>query len=463
MSDTSGPWSAASPNETIEPPKPSAPGPWDRSKTVLPNANADGVMQVDFVGKRGALFWLALKTGLFTILTLGFYRFWMKTRLRRWYWSAIRPGGHPLEYVGDPMEKLLGFFIAVVILTFYIGIVNLLLMFVSFSIFNSSWIGYLASFAGVIPIWFYARYRARRYVLARTRWRGVRFGLEKGAWGYAGRALLYWALTIASLGILWPRMTFLLEKYRTDRTYFGSAKLVQGGRWPMLYRAAMPFSLGLLLTALTVVWFFVDPIMGTGPETFDEFLIQIDSFFEGSGAVLGLNDPARLWLLPLCFSTLLYGAIHYRWGAKRILANHKIADGVVFASALKGPRITMIYVLGNFIAYMALVLGIILLFFLAAAFFGFEMLLDPTPVGGDISSDWPRWASLLLFGAVYLGVFLLWGVLHNTFVTFPIMRHMALTTTLPTTIGIARVSQRARDEFAEAEGFAEALDLGAAI
>jgi hypothetical protein len=24
-------------------------------------------------------------------------------------------GGHPLEYVGDPLEKLLGFFIAVVV------------------------------------------------------------------------------------------------------------------------------------------------------------------------------------------------------------------------------------------------------------------------------------------------------------------------------------------------------------
>ena len=57
----------------------------------------------------------------------------------------------------------------------------------------------------------------------------------------------------------------------------------------------------------------------------------------------------------------------------------------------------------------------------------------------------------------------MWGVLQNTFVTFPIMRHMALTTTLPTTMGIVSISQRARDEFAEAEGFAEALDLGAAI
>jgi hypothetical protein len=32
----------------------------------------------------------------------------MKTRLRRWYWSSIRPDGLPLEYFGDPLEKLLG-------------------------------------------------------------------------------------------------------------------------------------------------------------------------------------------------------------------------------------------------------------------------------------------------------------------------------------------------------------------
>ncbi|MGC1494520.1 MAG: DUF898 family protein [Sulfitobacter sp.] len=427
-------------------------------------APTDGVMTVDFVGKRGALFWLALKTGFFTILTLGFYRFWMKTRLRRWYWSAMRPGGHPLEYVGDPIEKLLGFFIAVVILTFYIGIVNLLLMFVSFSVFNSSWIGYLASFAGVIPIWFYARYRARRYVLARTRWRGVRFGLEKGAWGYAGRALLYWTLTIVSLGILWPRMTFLLEKYKTDRTYFGSAKMEQGGRWQMLYHAAMPFLSFLILLGATMVWLIViTPIAENVPTSFDDFVQQIDMIFEGTSGSLGLENPARLWLVPVCLFGLLFGAIHYRWVAKRIMANHKSADGVTFASSLNGPRITMIYVLGNFIAYMVLVLGMLLLLLLSAALYGFDFVLAEQGAELGALSHWPRWASLILLGAVYLGVFLMWGVLHNTFVTFPIIRHMALTTTLPTTIGISSISQRARDEFAEAEGFAEALDLGAAI
>jgi hypothetical protein len=197
----------------------------------------------DFAGSRGPLFRLALRTGLLTVLTLGFYRFWMKTRLRRYYWSSVRPGGHPLEYVGDPTEKLLGFLIAVVALAFYIGIVNLILMYLSFALFQGNVTAYALSFAGVIPIWFYAMYRARRYVLARTRWRGIRFGVEPGAWGYAGRALLHWGITILSLGLLWPRMTFMLEKYKIDRTFLGNQRLEQGGRWQMLYRPFVPAAL----------------------------------------------------------------------------------------------------------------------------------------------------------------------------------------------------------------------------
>ena len=54
-------------------------------------------------------------------------------------------------------------------------------------------------------------------------------------------------------------------------------------------------------------------------------------------------------------------------------------------------------------------------------------------------------------------------MLHHVFVTYPLMCHMTLTLSLQNVAGLAQVSQRARDEFAEAEGFAEALDLGAAI
>lgn len=441
--------------------------PWQsqpQPKSVPAGTEADSGMGVEFTGKRWALFWLALKTGFFTILTLGFYRFWMKTRLRRWYWSAMRPGGHPLEYVGDPIEKLLGFFIAVVILTFYIGIVNLLLMFVSFSVFSSSVVGYAASFAGVIPLWFYARYRARRYVLARTRWRGVRFGLEKGAWGYAIRALWYWFLTIITLGILWPRMTFLLEKYKTDRTYFGSARLRQDGRWQMLLPATYPIIVSLIVLLAAITWTFgLDPVFPDQEEAGAQLIDGLEAIFEGRTVTVNWEHPERLLLIPLALAGILFGAIWYNWVAKRIMANHKIGPGVQFASALSGVRVAFIYVLGNFIAYLMLVFGIAALAILSAMLFTGDLEFLAEMLGFDTVTALPRWVSLALLAALYLTFFLLWGVLHNTFVTFPLMRHMARTTTLPVTAGLPLISQLARDEFAEAEGFAEALDLGAAI
>ena len=438
-------------------------GPQSRREDDQPAQNdaTDGGLSVEFIGHRGALFWLALKCGILTILTLGFYRFWMKTRMRRWYWSAMRPGGQPFEYVGDPIEKLLGFFIAVVILTFYIGILNLLLMFVSFSLFSSSVVGYVASFAGVIPLWFYARYRARRYVLGRTRWRGVRFGLEKGAFGYAWRALVHWAITIVTLGILWPRMTFWLEKYRTDRTYFGSARLTQGGRWQMLIPATYPFIAAALLLTGFMGWLIYDlrelSVAGT---TWIDALKWLDATLE-TGKADQLNrifTRPRIALAVLVVLGLVYGAIHYNWVSKRILANHKHAPGITFASRINPRRITLIYVLGTFISYVVLIVGVFAVVFGALTVLGVGGLGNPFGLNAP-----PRWISTGILVVLYMSAFLMWGVLHNIFVTFPIMRHMAKTTSLPQTAGLAEISQRARDEFAEAEGFAEALDLGAAI
>jgi len=420
-------------------------------------------IRVGFVGNRSALFWLALKSGFWTVLTLGFYRFWMKTRLRRWYWSAIRPGGHPLEYVGDPWEKLLGFFIAVVILTFYIGIVNLALMFLSFSLFQSSFVGYFASTLGVIPIWFYAQYRARRYVLARTRWRGVRFGLEKGAWGYAWRALVHWLITICTLGLLWPRMTFWLEKYKTDRTFFGSARLVQGGRWQMLYRALIPFVCAVAATAAVLAWLWLDPLIPDGSATLAEQVERLGDPVQIGFAFVDWDGTGRLFLFIPLSMALIYGAVHYRFMCKRILANQKHTGDIRMTSNLNTLRISLIYVLGTTIAYFILVIGIMAVVGVAIGLLGPDTFLEAQTGTADPLGDLPRWLSLGIITVLYLALFLFWSVLHHVFVTYPLMRHMAITLGLNNIAGLADVSQRARDEFAEAEGFAEALDLGAAI
>ena len=411
------------------------PGVWPRavSPETTPSPEAD-ILRTEVVGTRKTLFWLALRTGTLTVLTLGFYRFWMRTRLRRWYWSSIRPGGHPLEYVGDPVEKLLGFLFAVVVLAFYIGIVNLILMFASFSLFQDNFAAYATSLVGVIPLWFFAQYRARRYVLARTRWRGLRFGLEPGAWGYAWRAVLHWIATILSLGLLLPRMTFWLEKYKTDRTFFGTARMSQGGTWTMLYPSMKPMFVALAIA------------------------------LGGGVAFLSDNFPAGIGISILAAFVGLYGLVHYRVDSLRRLTNTKTVNGAALSLSPNAFRVLMIYVLGTVLASAAVfiplvVLGAMMLLIQSAdalTDMGLEDMIAPVAGMG-------RYAIIGLSVMIYFTIFLLWSALTNVFITLPVIRHYFSSLALSPTSAVADIRQRPRDEFAEAEGFADALDVGASL
>lgn len=385
-------------------------------------------LRTEYVGTRGSLFWLAFRSSILTVLTLGVYRFWMKTRLRRYYWSAIRPGGQPLEYVGEPLEKLLGFLIAVVFLAFYIGIVNLLLMFVSYSLLNDNFAAYATSLIGVVPILFYARFRARRYILARTRWRGVRFGMEPGAWGYAWRALVHWGVTILSLGLLWPRMTFWLEKYRTDLTYFGTQRFVQGGRWQMLYRAFLPLLTGVVVAAI------------------------------GGVMIVAGNIAPGIPVVVLGGLIMAYGFVYYKVHSFRLLANAKSLGDVGFVSRARTSRVLGIYVLGYLVVgfFLAILLSVVLAIVAAVV----------QNAASDLEAFFisaPLWVQTLFGLLAYFSIFVLGGVFRQVFVVLPLARHYAETLEITGAVALSTISQRARDEFTEAEGFADALDVGAAF
>ncbi len=199
-----------------------------------------------YSGNGGEIFRLAFKTGLLTIITLGIYRFWAKTRIRRYVWSNVALDGDRLEYTGTGLEKFLGFLFAVVILAVYLGLVQLILFFFGLHFVfeprtDAEMLMQLAvfyiSFFALIPLILFASYRARRYMMARTRFRGIRFGMESAAWGYVWRAILHGLLSAVTLGIMLPRQTFYLEKYKTDRSHFGDARFEQGGKWSAGYRA----------------------------------------------------------------------------------------------------------------------------------------------------------------------------------------------------------------------------------
>ena len=71
---------------------------------------------VRFTGEAGAFWRLLLRGALLLAVTLGIYRFWLATDVRRFLWSHTEIAGESLEYNGTAAELLIGFLIAIAIL-----------------------------------------------------------------------------------------------------------------------------------------------------------------------------------------------------------------------------------------------------------------------------------------------------------------------------------------------------------
>src|SRR5262249_1550601 len=117
-----------------------------------------------FVG-RGKTFRRLLSRGAGLLMfTLGIYRFWLTTDIRRYLWSNTELADETFEYAGSAYELLLGFLIALAVLVpFYVAFFLLTLA-----------PGNMWSLLGLLVVIFfgqYAIYRARRYRLTRTIYR----------------------------------------------------------------------------------------------------------------------------------------------------------------------------------------------------------------------------------------------------------------------------------------------------
>lgn len=409
-------------------------------------AAASPPMGSNYRGEQGPLFWLALKTALLTLITLGFYRFWAKTRIRKYFWSATAPGGDPMEYTGNGLEKLLGFLIAVAFLAIYLGLFQVILSFVGLSVFSSGdgpearamqILFSQATLMAVIPFIFYAQYRARRYILSRTRWRGVRFGVDAAAWGYVWRAIGHWILTIISLGLLLPRQTFWLEKYKIDRTWYGNTKFVQGGKWTSLYPAMKHYFIAAALIAVPGVLIALT----------EQYVFLIFAFV---GAV---------WFY--------YAFAYYNVVSFQIMGDQKkLGERVGFVTTPRASKVFWTYVLGALLASTCAGLVFSAFSIVASNFMGLstldllaegEQLFDPENLSAGF------YVGIGVFVIGYLAMLLSYGVFGMIFVSQPVLEHYVENTQILNPEALDEIEQRSRDEMVEAEGFADALDVGAAI
>ena len=181
--------------------------------------DTSGTLSYD--GEAGSFAGIAITNTLLSLVTLGFYRFWGKTRLRRYLWSRISLAGDRLEYVGRGKELFIGFCIAILVLiplsavpiAAEILLADNQIAFVVVQILQFILIFWLIQVA---------IYRARRYRLSRTKWRGIRAGQTGSAVGYAFRFFGWMLLSLVTLFLAFPWARTALQRYRVKHSWFGN-------------------------------------------------------------------------------------------------------------------------------------------------------------------------------------------------------------------------------------------------
>jgi uncharacterized membrane protein YjgN (DUF898 family) len=260
--------------------------PFDTPPVEVPAPPPNGAR---FLGNERA-FWRLLVRGAFLLLvTLGIYRFWLATDVRRFLWSNTEIAGDGLEYIGTAKELLIGFLIAIAILV-PLNVVFFL------SAFGRGWLSQISGLLALIVLGLlgqFAVYRARRYRLTRTVHRGIRFHQTGSAWRYAVCAIFWWAMIGLTLGLAYPFAQASLERFKLRNTYYGDL------RGEFVGSGVRLFFRGILLWLVVVVPFILGMVVALG---------QVDwaALGRGSGDLMSRIEAAGV-APALVFATLSVG------------------------------------------------------------------------------------------------------------------------------------------------------------
>jgi uncharacterized membrane protein YjgN (DUF898 family) len=400
---------------------------------------------VRFRGRPGVLWRLLARGAVLLMLTLGIYRFWLTTDVRRYLWSNTELAGDSFEYSGTARELLLGFLIAIAVLVpLYIAFFLLALSLGSAGEMLSGPIAFLV----LTLLGHYAVYRARRYRLTRTIYRGVRFHQTGSAWRYAVCALIWWTLIVLTLGLAYPFAQARLERFKMRNTHFGNLPgRFEGSGLQLLLRgfvlwflAIVPFTAGVVLTFRGIDWSALRAAAGGDDPA---------SWLEVSG-LAGAVVYATLtgaWLL-LSFAILypIFQAMLLRWWAGGLRFGE-----VAITSHLRTAQVFGVY--ARFLWYA-------FLFTLATAVVLIAGWLGLQPLIGRLDSVRDEIVTTVVGLVAYVAIALGYSAIYQATVRLGLWRCVVESLDLTNPAALDRVSAAGEAASPVGEGLADALSVG---
>jgi len=393
-----------------------------------------------FVG-RGKTFWRLLSGGaLLLMFTLGIYRFWLTTDVRRYLWSNTELAGESFEYTGTAYELLLGFLIALALL------VPLYAAFFVLTLAPNNLLSLLALLT-LILLGQYAFYRARRYRLTRTLYRGVRFHQSGSAILYSVCAVLWWALIILSAGLAYPFAQSQLEHFKMRHTFFGDLPgRFESSGWHLLVRglplwavSVVPFAIGAVATILSIDW----SAISTGSRA-DAPATSTDSGLAGIDVIVALTGG---WLLcSIAFLYPVFHAIMLRWRV----------SGLRFGDVAVRSHLRIAPVFGayaRFFGYAALFTAIAGILVGAGAFALSKIIGSPPSMRDEIITTV---LSLGVYAAMALGY---WAIYQAT-VKIGVWRCVIESLEVSNVAALEKVAAAGEPASPVGEGLADALNVG---
>ena len=190
---------------------------------VMGNAPGSQERAIRFTGNWREYLPIAASNVLLIIVTLGIYRFWAAARQRRYLWSRTEVIGDRLEWSGTGKEMFIGFLVVIVVLLpFFLFFEFLFPALVARGKIEAAGGVFLLFYVAILYLSGVAGFRALRYRLSRTWWRGIRGGSDEPGWNYGGEYLGRIALAGITMWIAWPWMATALFRNRWNEMSFGS-------------------------------------------------------------------------------------------------------------------------------------------------------------------------------------------------------------------------------------------------